>query len=62
MVLMNWSKSALMCYKRSCRCKGCYYEHYFTEGKCKMKQAVKDLIVKFGKPTDADFKRFGEDE
>lgn len=49
-----------MCYKRLCKCKGCFYENYFEFGNCQMRKSVKELVKKFGKPTEVDLKRFGE--
>lgn len=58
----NWSKSALMCYKRNGNCKGCFYEDFFEDYSCQMITTVSELVAKFGTPTEVDFKRFGEDE
>lgn len=55
-MINNWSKSAVMCYNRNGKCKGCIYSN-FESCKCQMKKAVKILLAKFGKP-----KRFLDEE
>jgi len=45
----NWSKDAIFCYNRNCRCGGCYL-YNLTSGKCKMKASVLELFKKFGAP------------
>ena len=53
-IICNWTVSARMCYKRKCKCKGCFYNHYFsdTNQKCYMKQAVKKSLEVLGKPKE----------
>lgn len=56
----QWTKIALECRKRNCKCDGCFYQEFFKrsarEGsefnKCQMKYTVIQLIRKFGEPED----------
>lgn len=58
--IRNWSRSALDCYKRGCKCSGCfYYETYFkTNGlKCNMKASVLELIRRYGRPSKEEIEK-----
>lgn len=46
----RWTPAAIDCYKRFCKCKGCFYEDYFTKSKCQMKYTVLELVKKLGVP------------
>lgn len=46
----KWTQTAIECYQRGCRCKGCFYENYFTKGKCQMKYTVLELVRQLGAP------------
>ena len=48
----RWTPTAIECYKRGCRCKGCFYKEFFTnkDQKCQMKATVLELVRVFGKP------------
>lgn len=48
----RWTPAAIDCYLRGCRCKGCFYEDYFTKSKCQMKYTVLDLVKKLGVPKE----------
>ena len=48
----RWTESALMCYERNCRCKGCTFFKRFESQPCMMKKTVLELIKKFGIPKD----------
>lgn len=48
----RWTPAAIDCYLRGCKCKGCFYEDYFTKGKCQMKHTVLYLVTKLGAPTN----------
>lgn len=48
--LKRWTPAAIDCYKRGCRCKGCFYENYFTKSKCQMKSTVLELVRQLGVP------------
>lgn len=51
----RWSKSAIECYDRGCKCKGCNYEHYFlSQQKCQMKYTVLELVRELGAPTNEE--------
>lgn len=45
----NWTEDAITCYKRHRICNGCEISE-LTSGKCKMKEAVIQLVRKFGIP------------
>lgn len=55
---IRWTKSAIECYERQMKCKGCFYhETYFKHGnykKCQMKATVMELYRRFGKPTEEE--------
>lgn len=46
----RWTPAAIDCYTRGCKCKGCFYEDYFTKSKCQMKYTVLELVKKLGVP------------
>lgn len=47
----NWTLSAINCYKRGGVCAGCVYENFFSNGfKCRMKEALIDLVHTHGVP------------
>jgi hypothetical protein len=46
----KWTQTAIECYQRGCRCNGCFYENYFTKGKCQMKYTVLELVRQLGAP------------
>lgn len=50
----RWSESAVMCYKRGCVCKGCFYDDFFKKSKqkCLMKSAVIELVRTVGLPPE----------
>ena len=55
----HWTKSAVDCYKRGCRCEGCFYNTFFTQSsddyvvrKCQMKKAVLELVREHGTPEE----------
>lgn len=51
----KWTIGAIQCYKRGCRCKGCYISKTYPETlyyRCSMKYCVRELIRKFGLPDD----------
>lgn len=45
----NWTEGAKFCYRRGCRCYGCYVRE-ILETRCFMKVTVFRLIDKFGAP------------
>lgn len=51
----RWTRSAIECYLRGCKCRGCQYEEFFRTSvyKCKMKEAVFCLVRKYGAPTES---------
>lgn len=52
----RWTQDAVNCYKRGCKCKGCFFENFFSgyvnypRQKCKMKKSVFELVRILGKP------------
>ena len=49
--LIKWTRGAIECYQRGCRCKGCPV--FSIIGKqCRMKQSVIGLVAKFGAPKE----------
>lgn len=46
----KWTRQAVECYKRNCRCEGCILNS--LESRCTMKKAVIELVKKFGIPND----------
>jgi hypothetical protein len=53
----RWTKSAIDCYNRGCRCSECEYPKLLSTP-CRMKQTVLELVRLFGKP---NIKRTVED-
>lgn len=48
----RWTELAIDCYKRGCTCKGCFYDNYLTDDKCKMKDTVFKLVKEIGAPIE----------
>ena len=48
----RWTQTAIECYKRGCRCSGCFYNDFFAGSpqKCQMKYTVLELVRVIGKP------------
>lgn len=42
----RWTRLAIDCYKRGCKCKDCYYKEFFkgSSQKCQMKASVLELV------------------
>lgn len=49
----EWTDSSIFCYKRGCVCDGCYLPK-IMESKCFMKNAVIELVKKFGMPKEEE--------
>ena len=49
----KWTDISKLCYKRKCKCKGCYYNKYL-DSKCQMKYSVIKLIKVFGIPKEGE--------
>lgn len=49
MIPSKWTESAIDCYNRGCNCTGCN-QLKFMDSVCHMRQAVFELVRKFGKP------------
>lgn len=49
-----WTEGAIYCYKRGCNCQGCYMNDLIESTPCRMKNAVLELVRKFGKPPEDD--------
>lgn len=47
-----WTDTAIDCYNRGCKCEGCVLNE-IVETRCHMKQAVLELVRKFGAPKKA---------
>ena len=47
--ILKWTKQASECYKRRCRCEGCFI-HNTIESECKMKIIVPKIFAKWGEP------------
>lgn len=45
----RWTDGAIFCYKRGCRCEGCYVAE-LGSFKCVMKRTVIELVRKYGAP------------
>lgn len=54
MSIKYWTPSAVECYERGCKCKGCFYDDFFKDApfKCKMKQTVLWLVGEVGRPDE----------
>ena len=50
----TWTDTAEFCYKRGCRCTGCYIKELLESDSCYMKQTVMYLVTKYGKPPEKD--------
>lgn len=49
----RWTIGAVDCYKRGCRCPGCFLNGYFeSQKKCQMKWAVIELVRLMGIPKE----------
>ena len=48
----RWTPTATDCYKRGCKCDGCFYRDFFsgTTQKCQMKASVLELVRTIGTP------------
>lgn len=44
-----WTKQAIQCYNRNCKCEGCYI-YKVCECECFMKNTVIELIKRYGIP------------
>lgn len=51
-IVQNWTIQALDCYKINCDCKKCPIKNGGYSFKCKMKEVVKILLKKYGKPNE----------
>ena len=49
----KWTDISKLCYKRKCKCEGCYYNKYL-DSKCQMKHSVIKLIKVFGIPKEGE--------
>ena len=58
--LYLWTDTAIMCYRRGCKCKGCFYENFFSDKKqkCQMKAAVLELVRKIGLPPEKEDNKY----
>lgn len=50
----QWTEGSIFCYKRGCRCDGCFVKDLIESQKCEMKSAVFTLVKKFGAPKEYD--------
>lgn len=50
-IYRHWTASSIYCYKRGCRCSGCYIKEIMNE-ECRMKTAVLELVKRFGRPPE----------
>lgn len=52
----RWTDASTACYKRGCRCAGCFYQRYFdyyyNKNICKMKSVVIALVRRLGTPNN----------
>lgn len=48
-----WTYEALLCWRRKCKCIGCY-NHETLETECKMRRSVFYLLKQFGEPVYRD--------
>lgn len=47
----QWTLDAIMCYNRGCKCKGCFFEDFFSKPlTCQMKFSVIGLVRLLGRP------------
>lgn len=46
-----WTVGAIDCYRRGCKCEGCLIFQLYGR-KCRMREAVFELVRKFGAPPD----------
>lgn len=60
----RWTRSAIECYLRGCKCSGCQYEEIFGTSvyKCRMKEAVISLVRKYGMPTESKLNNLGDSD
>ena len=47
---MNWTQSAIECYKRGGICEGCPTKELISSQKCQMKKTIIKLVATIGKP------------
>lgn len=61
---VKWTTGAIQCYKRGCKCEGCYINEKYREtlgnGRCCMRIAVRKLILREGLPKDIEFIEYYE--
>lgn len=50
----RWTREAVRCYLRGCRCVGCFYREFFANKpyKCQMKKFVIESVRVLGVPPD----------
>lgn len=55
LVPKKWTVGAIECYKRNCKCEGCFIQKTYWETlylRCYMKSCVRQLIEMYGVPDD----------
>lgn len=55
----KWTTGAILCYKRGCNCKECFinetYKDTLSNGRCCMRLAVRQLILRHGLPENITY-------
>lgn len=46
----RWTDGAIFCYKRGCKCEGCYIKELIKSSPCFMKHSVMKLVNELGTP------------
>lgn len=49
-----WTEGSILCYNRNCNCCGCPMEKMLESSPCRMNEAVKELLRKFGTPPNEE--------
>lgn len=61
----KWTIGAIQCYKRNCRCKGCFIHDTYRDTlyyMCAMKYCVRLLIKKYGVPDDIELSNIQQED
>ena len=65
--IRRWTNAARSCYRRGCRCEGCFYNVFFARSRkelgledhprCLMKKTVIELVRVLGRPAGVETKQ-----
>lgn len=54
----KWTEGSIFCYRRGCNCAGCYMKELINSTSCKMKNAVIELVKRYGKPPESETEKY----